>query len=173
MQPSYRTRLRRSLPRLIGWFFGTFWALLGSFGVPRPYVRAGCVFAILMALIFIVRLWRFEPATSAARPLFRMPVYFIAVAAELLGMYTAALLLPRHGAEQQVYSVIGCIVGLHFIGLWLATRSRLFLRITVGMCFVSLLSMFLPFTWHNIGLRSLLLGAGNAIVLWLAASGTD
>jgi hypothetical protein len=41
------------------------------------------------------------------------------------------------------------------------------------MCVVSLLSMILPFSWHSIGLRYLVLGAGNAIVLWLAASGSD
>jgi hypothetical protein len=41
------------------------------------------------------------------------------------------------------------------------------------MCFVSLLSMIMPFTWHTIGLRYLLLGAGNAIVLWVAASGAE
>jgi hypothetical protein len=60
-------------------------------------------------------------------------------------IYTAALLPPRFGAQQQVYPAIGCIVGLHFIGLWLATRSTQFLRITAGMCFVSLLSMLKPF----------------------------
>jgi hypothetical protein len=88
-------------------------------------------------------------------------------------MYVASFLLPRFGGQQQVYSAVGCIVGLHFIGLWLATRSRRFLWITAGMCSVSLLSMIIPFTWHTIGLRYLLLGGGNAIVLWVAASGTD
>jgi hypothetical protein len=33
--------------------------------------------------------------------------------------------------------------------------------------------MILPFTWHTIGLRYLLLGGANAIVLWVAASGTE
>lgn len=170
---TFRTRLIRSISQLIGWFFGTFWALLGAFALPRRYDRIGCALALLIALIFLVRLWRYEPPAAAARPLFRTPAYVIAVSAELLGMYMASLLLPRFGAQQQVYSAIGCIVGLHFIGLWLATRSRRFLRITAGMCFVSLLSMTIPFTWHTIGLRYLLLGGGNAIVLWVAASGTD
>jgi len=31
----------------------------------------------------------------------------------------------------------------------------------------------MPFTWHTIGLRYLLLGVGNAIVLWIAASGAE
>jgi hypothetical protein len=173
MQPTLRTRLLRSLSRLIGWFFGAFWALLAAFALPRPYDRVGCALAVVIALIFLVRLWRYEPLPAAARPLFRTSAYVIAVAAELFGMYAAALLLPRFGAQQQVYSAVGCIVGLHFIGLWRATRSTRFLHITAGMCFVSLLSMIVPFTWHTIGLRCLLLGAGNAIVLWVAASGTD
>jgi hypothetical protein len=168
-----RTRLLRSLSRLIGWFFGTFWALLGAFALPRPYNRVGCALAVVIALIFLVRLWNQDPIKASARPLFKAPAYLIAVATELLGMYSASLVLPRFGAQQQVYSAIGCIVGLHFIGLWVATRSPRFLHITAGMCIVSLLSMILPFTWHSIGLRYLLLGAGNAIVLWLGSSGTD
>ncbi len=75
--------------------------------------------------------------------------------------------------KQQVYSAIGCIVGLHFIGLWLATGSSRFLHITAGMCVVSVVSMVVPFTWHAVGLRYLLLGVGNAAVLWFAASGKD
>jgi hypothetical protein len=167
-----RTRLIRSISQLIGWFFGTFWALLGAFALPRPYDRIGCALALVFALIFLVKLWRYAPA-GAPRPLFRTSAYMIAVFAELLGMYMVAVLLPRFGAQLQVYSALGCIVGLHFIGLWLATRSRRFLRITAGMCFVSILSMIMPFTWHTVGLRYLLLGGGNAIVLWVAASGTD
>jgi hypothetical protein len=166
-------RLLRSISQLIGWLFGTLWALIGASALPRPHDRAGGVLALILALVFLARLWRHEPPTAAARPLFRTPAYLFAVAAELLCMYAAALLLPRFGAQQQIYPVIGCIVGLHFIGLWLATRSRRFLFITAGMCFVSLLSMLMPFTWHTIGLRYLLLGAGNALVLWVAASGTE
>ncbi len=168
-----RTRVARSISRLIRWFFGAFWALLGAFALPRPYDRAGCALAVVIALIFLLRLLKYEPLLDSARPLFKTSAYLIAVVAELLGMYTAALVLPRFGAQQQVYSAIGCIVGLHFIGLWLATRSPRFLHITAGMCFVSLLSTIMPFTWHTIGLRYLLLGVGNATVLWVAASGTD
>jgi hypothetical protein len=168
-----RTRLVRSISRLIGWFFGAFWALLAAFALPHPYDRVGFALAVLVAFLFLVKLWRYKPPAANAIPLFKTSAYLIAVAAELVGMYTAALVLPRFGAKQQVYSAIGCIVGLHFIGLWLATRSPRFLRITAGMCIVSLLSMSVPFTWHTVGLRYLMLGTGNAIVLWVAASGTD
>ena len=168
-----RTRLIRSISRLIGWFFGSFWAVLGAFALPRPYDRIVCALAFMIALIFLFRLWKHEAPLASARPIFRMSSYLIAVAAELFGIYTAALVLPQFGAQQQVYSVIGFIVGLHFIGLWLATRSQRFLHITAGMCVVSLLSMIVPFTWHTIGLRYLLLGAGNATILWFAVSGTD
>jgi hypothetical protein len=173
MRPTLRKRLLRSLSRLIGWFFGTFWALLGASALSTSYVRAGYALAAVTALIFLARLWKNAAQASDAGALFRAPVYFIAVFAELVGMYLAALLLPRIGAQEQVYSAIGCIVGLHFIGLWLATRSRRFLAITAGMCCVSLFSMMIPFRWHAIGLRYVVLGAGNAMVLWLAASGTE
>jgi hypothetical protein len=111
----FRTRLTRSISRLIGWFFGTFWALLGSFALPRPFVCTGCAFALVIALIFLVRLWRYEPPTPAARPLFRTPANVIAVSAELLGMYMAALLLPRFGAQQQVHSAKGDILCIYRI----------------------------------------------------------
>jgi hypothetical protein len=172
-QRTVRSNFVQNLSRLIGWFFGTFWALLGAFALPRPSNRAGCAVAMVIALVFLVRLCRSAPLPADGRPLFRKPAYIIAVGAEFAGMYTASLLLTRFGAQQQIYSAIGCIVGLHFIGLWLATRSTRFVRITIGMCLVSLLSMIVPFTWHTVGLRYLLLGAGNAAVLWLAASGTD
>jgi apolipoprotein N-acyltransferase len=83
---TFRTRLTRSISRLIGWFFGIFWALLGAFALPRPYVRTGCAFALVIALIFLVRLWRSKPPTLAARPLFTTSAYVIAVSAELLGL---------------------------------------------------------------------------------------
>ena len=172
-QPTLRTRLLRSLSRLIGWLFGTFWALLGAFALPRPYDRAGCALVVIIALLFLAKLWRYKPPTATRRPLFRTAAYLIAVAAELFAMYAAALLLPRFGAQQQIYPAIGWIVGLHFIGLWFATRSARFLHITAGMCVVSLLSMIVPFTWQTIGLRHVLLGAGNAAVLWLASSSID
>jgi hypothetical protein len=173
MQPTFGTRFFQNISRLIGWFFGTCWALLAAFSLAHPYARGGCLLATLIALLFLIRLWKHQPQLAAIRPPFKTSVYLVAVAAELIAMYLAALLLPRYGAQQQVYSAIGCIVGLHFIGLWLATRSPRFLFITAGMCIVSLLSMTLPSSWHTLGLRHLLLGAGNAIVLWFAASGRD
>jgi hypothetical protein len=168
MQTTFGTRLLRSLSRLIGWFFGTFWALLGASALPNPYDRAGFAIALIIAIIFLVRLWRYRSSAFGAQQQLRMSVYLIAVGAELLGMYMAALWLPRYGEQQRIYSVVGCIVGLHF-----ATRSQRFLHITAGMVMVSLVSMFVPFTWHTVGLRYLLLGAGNAIVLWIATSGPD
>jgi hypothetical protein len=173
MQPTFGMRLLQRLSRLIGWCFGMFWALLGASALPHPYDRAGRVVAVVVALVFLVRLWRSEPSAGDGRPRFRMSVYLMAVAAELLGMYVAALWLTRLGAQQQVYSAIGCIVGLHFIGLWLATRSSRFLHITAGMCVVSVVSMIVPYTWHAVGLRYVLLGLGNAAVLWIAASGKN
>ena len=56
-----RTRLNRSISQLIGWFFGTFWALLGAFALPRPYDRTGCALALVVALIILVMLWRSDP----------------------------------------------------------------------------------------------------------------
>jgi hypothetical protein len=173
MQLGRGTGFRYILPRFIGWLFGTLWAYLGACALPRPYDRASCAFGLVIALIFLARLWKREPPIAATGPLFRTPAYLVSVVAEVLAINAVSILLPRFGAQRQVLSAVGVIVGLHFVGLWIATRSPGFLRITAGMCFVSLLSRIMPFTWHAIGLRYLLLGGGNAIILWLAASGTD
>jgi hypothetical protein len=163
---------RQKLSRLIGWFFGTLWATIAVSGLPHAYQGAGYAVAVVLALFFLVRLWRAK-YSGESRPLFQTRAYLVSVVAEVVAIYAASSLLTRHGAQQQVLPAVGVIVGLHFIGLWLATRSRRFLSITAGMCLVSLVSMVLPFGLHGVGLRFLVLGAGNALVLWWNASGND
>lgn len=154
---------------MIGWFFGTLWAIIAVSALPHSNAGAGCAVGVILACLFLLRLWR-APVPGESKPLFQTRAYMIAVHAEVVAIYAASSLLIRHGAQQQVLPAVGVIVGLHFIGLWMATRSSRFLSITAGMCTVSLLSMVVPYTWNGVGARNLLLGLGNALVLWWNAS---
>lgn len=71
MQPTHSRRALRNLSRLIGWVFGTFWALLAAVALPTPSDRGGYALAVVIALIFLIRLWKYEPNAEVPRPLFR------------------------------------------------------------------------------------------------------
>jgi hypothetical protein len=77
--------------------------------------------------------------------------------------------LPRTGFGDQLIPAVGVIVGLHFIGLWMATGSRRFLGIAAAMCAVSVFSASLPVAYAYLDLRVAVCGFGNAIVLWIGA----
>lgn len=164
-----RPGFRQNLSRLIGWVFGTLWATIAVSGLPHAYVGAAYACGVVLAGLFLVRLWR-APFSGVGRPLFKTRAYIVAVVAEVMAIYAASALLTRHGWQQQVLPTVGVIVGLHFIGLWIATRSPRFLSITAGMCAVSVIAMLMPYEWHGVRARNLLLGLGNALVLWWNAS---
>ncbi len=101
--------------------------------------------------------------------MFRQRAYLIAVALEVVALVIANTALPRIGFGDELIPVVGVIVGLHFIGLWRATRLRRFLGIAFAMCVVSAFSALLPTMWGNIDPRIAVCGFGNALVLWIGA----
>jgi hypothetical protein len=128
------------------------------------------VLASSATAILVARLWRVnEPPSGSAEHLFRRKAYQIAVVAEVLAIYTASAILPCFGWQAYFIQIVGIIVGLHFIGLWAATRSMRFLGISAGMCVISTAAIFLPPTTHLLNLRGIFTELGNAIVLWLGA----
>ena len=82
----------------------------------------------------------------------------------------ASAVLPRFGWQGYFIQIVGIIVGLHFIGLWAATRSKRFLGVAGGMCVVSAIAIPMPATLHLLNIRDVFTGLGNALVLWLGAS---
>ncbi len=154
----------------IGLFFGGVWSVLGaralSPGWPLPVAAAGIV--LTAALIF--RLWRAPMRPGAGPAMFRSRYYIAAVALELIALNVAGNLLQRYGLASYLLTSVGIIVGLHFIGLWLATRMPRFLWIAGTMCAVSTLAAFLPAASAGFNPRNAATGFANAVVLWIGAS---
>ncbi|KQS03655.1 hypothetical protein ASG11_04855 [Sphingomonas sp. Leaf357] len=105
--------------------------------------------AALVTTLLIVRLWRINQTSSVTMPsLFRRKAYLFSVVAEVLAIYVASAVSTRFGFREYFIQIVGIIVGLHFIGLWAATRSKRFLAIAGGMCIVSTVSIPLPAMAH-------------------------
>ena len=167
-----RTVLRsRPIPAAIGTMFGGLWALLAATALPPAWHIPAASLAIVATALLIVMLWRSDqPAAGPAGRLFGRQAYQSAVVAELLAIYAASAVLPRLGWQGYFIEAVGIIVGLHFIGLWAATRAPRFLGIAAGMCTISAAAIPLPATLHLLHLRDGFTGAGNALVLWLGAN---
>lgn len=103
--------------------------------------------------------------------LFRSRYYIAAVALELIAMNVAAYVLPRHGLTGYLLTAVGIIVGLHFIGLWMATGMRRFLWIAGAMVVASALAALLPAAAPGLfSARNAATGFANALILWVGAS---
>jgi hypothetical protein len=172
-QLSFLTRARPLAPRLVGLIFGGLWALIAVLALPRTYRPLEIAAVILITMGFLMRLWMRTSDLPSRKPFFRTRGYVVSVACEVVALYIASVTFPRFGLSEYLYSVIGFIVGLHFIGLWRSSGSRRFLTISAAMCFVSLLSAMIPFSWKMVDLRCAFLGTGNALILWIGASGTE
>ena len=126
--------------------------------------------AATITAVLIARLWfNREPATTQRESLFKRKAYQISVVAEVFAIYVASAVLPNYGLQSYFIQVVGIIVGLHFIGLWVATQSMRFLGVAAGMTVLSAIAILIPATVHFIDLRNCVTGAGNALVLWLGA----
>jgi len=162
-------RTGRSVAGTIGLVFGGLWFSLGAMGLPRGLQLLGESMGFLVTIALIAMLWsRSGPAGSGAG-LFRRRGYIIAVALEVVAIYIASTLLARNGLRSYLIQAVGVIVGLHFIGLWQATRLSRFLWIAGSMCVVSTVAVFLPNALDGLNLRGMVTGFGNALVLWIGA----
>jgi hypothetical protein len=172
-QFSFSTRVRRLTPRLIGLVFGGFWALIAALALPRMYRPQEIAAVILMTIGVLLRMWKRTSDLPARKAFFKTRAYLVSVACEATALCITSVIFQRFGLSEFLYSAIGLIVGLHFIGLWRASGSRRFLSISGGMCVVSVLSALIPLSWKMFDLRYAFLGAGNALILWIGASGTE
>jgi len=73
--------------------------------------------------------------------------------------------LRSHDRQDVLLPVIGIIVGLHFIGLWLAWRRVQFLWLTGALVAINVLAMLLPLTRAA---RTMVSGFGSSASLLLA-----
>lgn len=162
--------VRAHLPRFIGIFFGFLWGVVAALALPPPDQSPALAFAALVSLGCLLRVRTSTPSAAPDSALFRRRAYIIAVAFEIAAISLANYTLARLGWQQYLYSAVGFIVGLHFIGLWKASGRRSFLTVSGSMCLVSALSLLVPFTWKMCHLRYTVLGAANAAILWRGAT---
>ena len=153
----------------IGLVFGGLWSLLGATGSPHPLRPPLEGASLLITGFFIARLWWRGAPAGARAGLFRRRGYIIAVVLEVVAIYAASTLLGLNGLKSYVIPAVGAIVGLHFIGLWQATRLASFLWIAGCMCAVSAFAACLPDVLGDFGPRNLMAGFGKALVLWIGA----
>ena len=159
----------RPVAGTIGLAFGGLWFLLGAASLPRglhvPFEGVGV--GVTAALIAV--LWSRRASAGPSSGLFRRRGYLVAVALEVAAIYATSVLFHRFGLTGYLVQAVGVIVGLHFIGLWQATRLSSFLWIAGGMCAVSGLAACLPEALDGFSPRNAATGLGNALVLWLGA----
>ncbi len=159
----------RPIAGTIGLTFGGLWSSLGASGLPLGWRLPIEALGGLVTLALVAVLWTRRGSVGAGRGLFRRKGYIIAVALEIVAIYAASALLPHYGLQSYLIETVGVIVGLHFIGLWQATRRPAFLWISGCMCGVSVVSAFMPPAIGEFGPRMIVAGFGNALVLWLGA----
>jgi len=87
-----------------------------------------------------------------------------------VSLYVAMLLLKKYELGSFFVQVLGFVVGLHFIGLWVASGQRRYLWLCLSMCIVSLIGVMLPSaTSGDFNLRNVVTAYGCAFALWFIA----
>jgi hypothetical protein len=150
---------------LIGLAFGLFWLFVGVSAVhgqaATVIAAVGCLIFALAALRLVIR--RRRPRGTR----FAGSYYLAAVAAEIVAIVAAQNWLAAHGQRQLLFPVIGIIVGLHFIGLWLATGDRVFAWLTAAMVAINLAALLLPLGPEE---RRMVSGFGSSAALLVAVA---
>ena len=157
---------------IVGVTFGGAWGIAGATALPPPWQAwaIGSSIGISAALIVALVLTHEQRQSGT----FRGNTYALAVAFEVVAIFATIWLLNRFALTQFLLPAIGFIVGLHFLGLWKATNLRVFLWTALSMCLVCSFAAFLPGASENgnVDARRVLVGLGNALVLWGAGVST-
>lgn len=150
---------------LIGVIAGGGWAVAGASALEG---RAR-VIAVLgsLGLTVLLGLVTADLPSAAMTGRFDGGIYGIAVTAETIAILGAVALLRRSARQDWLPPVIAVIVGLHFLGLWRATGSLVFVALAAGLCAVGIAGSLVPAPR-----RLLVVGFGCAAALWAAAAVT-
>jgi hypothetical protein len=161
---------RLPIPALVGTAFGGLWSVLGAMALPQHWTVPVVVIGLLVTVFLLLQ--RCRNAGSGSR-LFRRRAYIVAVVLEVAGLYVAMLLLQKYGLEPFFVQALGFVVGLHFIGLWVASGQCRYLWLCFSMCVVSLIGIMLPSAASgHFNLRNVVTAYGCAVALWFIARPT-
>ncbi|CAN5890231.1 hypothetical protein BH24DEI2_BH24DEI2_09070 [soil metagenome] len=160
---------------LISTVFALAWGLNGSAALPDGWRTATTVVVVLvtLALVAVAAVFhrsakRFPSDEAApARNPFRTTAYRVAVTAMLVAIPVAGRVLTLTGQGDAIMPVVAIIVGLHFLGLVAAFRSRMFAWVAGAFCVLGAGALFLPVqVGEALKLRYAVVGLGCALVLW-------
>jgi hypothetical protein len=160
----------RPIAGTIGLVFGGLWSLLAATGLPHSLQWPALVLGGLVTISLVTALWMHRNPARPSTDMFKRRGYIIAVVLEFIAIYAASTLFARYSLKPYLVQAVGVIVGLHFIGLWQATRSTRFLWIAGCMCSVSAFAAWLPDSYNGFNPREVITGLGNAMTLWIGAS---
>ena len=154
-------------PAVVGYLivigFAVYWLRVGSAAVGGG---EGTAILAIGSVILLGALWRVwtNRYRRSPRQRFQLGWFLLAVAGEVAALNLAVNLLPKAFLASYQAPVIGTIVGLHFIGLWAATRMPRFLWLCAGMTTLNLAAFALP----PDGSPAILAGLGSAAALTIA-----
>lgn len=141
-------------------FFGALWAAVGA-SVLRTTPRVGIIVAAIIVAILLVMQ---APRMRAGGGYFHGDAYMYSVLFEVIAIALAIVLIRRFADRSLIPPVIAIVVGLHFIGLRLATGQDVFIWLAVTMCLFGAAAAMASRT-----LRLPIAGFGSAIALWGSA----
>ncbi|HZV79260.1 MAG TPA: hypothetical protein VFF60_06535 [Candidatus Binatus sp.] len=146
---------------IIGAAFGCAWGIAGAVTLRSPWRETLVIVSFAISFLLI------RATLSATLPYshFNGAPYGIAVGLEAVAIAIAAITLNGTGNASFVPPVVAAIVGLHFIGLWLATGKIVFLGTCIAMCVVALAGFFSPAS-----ARLPVTGLGSALALWASVA---
>jgi len=118
------------------------------------------VAAAIVAILLIIQ----SPRIGASGGYFHAGAYIYSVVFEVIAIFLTIVLIRRFADRSFIPPVIAIIVGLHFIGLLLATGQDIFIWLAVAMCLFGALA-----TMASRTLRLPIAGFGSALALWTSA----
>ena len=140
--------------------FGVLWASVGA-SVLRSPQRIGVIAsAIIVALLLMMQSPRLHQHTSYFHP----DCYVYSVVFEVLGILLAIIFIRRFADRSLIPPVVAIVVGLHFIGLCLATGQDVFIWLAIALCLCGALGVLASPAW-----RRPVTGFGSALALWASA----
>ena len=113
------------------------WGIAGTLPLQSSWRLLGVAGSIIISVALALAVTKARGATDGT---FNGGIYGIAVVAEVVAIGIAAVVLNRRGQSSFVPAMVAAIVGLHFIGLWLATGNFTLVWVAVALCAVGVIS---------------------------------
>ena len=140
---------------------GFVWCTAGAILLPPPWRAAATVGASIIcgALLYA------NASGPAVLARLDRRIFALAAAFEIVGIFIAIRFLVISHQATFIPAAIAAIVGLHFVGMWLASDNRTYLGIAAAMCGAGLASVFL-----SPPARMQVAALASGITLWAGAA---